>query len=291
MAGGSSDRCDSDAVLDQVAVAVRAIESELAADPNPDRELAAWRAYWSAKPVARRGAPPDIAHLADLFAGWLVERTRDGGSLVAALPIAREAAEQPRGDSPLARDLLEFITGFCDGSMSGEEWGRRLKKPRGSGRSRRPVKRAAVPAAVITVSTAESALRDMIRQRSGEGDAIDPRAAWEVFKAFAATAVAADPPEHLQSDLLLFEWGGGTLVLTLLWTRSGVSPTKSVPGSQRASRRPFSSCGPSRQSSPVTRSSRTGSSSQPARASLRHARPASCLASFFGSSRATRPPD
>jgi hypothetical protein len=218
MAGGSSNRCDSDAVLVQIAVAVRAIEAELAADPNPDREQAAWRAFWVAKQVAFRGTPPDVAHLADLFVGWLVERTRDGGSLVVALPIALEAAEHPHGDSPLARDLLEFVTGFCDGSMSGEEWGRRLKKPRGTGRGRHPVKRALVPAGTITISAAESMLRDMLGPRSDEGDAIDARAAWDAFKSFAKKAVAADPPEHLQSDDLLFEWGGGTMDFTRQFT-------------------------------------------------------------------------
>lgn len=138
-------RYDTEAVLAQIASTLRQIATDLAADPDENRPRAWMRASSGGK--LRRSADQetrDISHLADLFVHWLVERV-DRETLEASLPVALAAAEDPHGTSLLSRDLTEYVTGYCDGSMSDDEWYRRLKKPRGAGRPRRGLRRKTLP--------------------------------------------------------------------------------------------------------------------------------------------------
>lgn len=58
------------------------------------------------------------------------------------------------------------------------------------------------------MSEAEKVLRDLLGLGVAPNsfERLDPRTTWEVFKAFAARPCAADPPERLDGDDLLFQW-------------------------------------------------------------------------------------
>jgi hypothetical protein len=142
---------------------------------------------------------------------WLVRRA-DRATPTESLAAAIAAAEAAGSSEPLARDLQEFVTGYLDGSISDEEFGRRLKKPRAQGRSRKAQQTGRAPATDITVSTALARLQAMLADAglplADEFDHAppDPRGVWNVFKSFAALSSSADPPNRLDGDDILFEW-------------------------------------------------------------------------------------
>jgi hypothetical protein len=149
--------------------------------------------------LAKAGQGPEP--LAQLLAWWTVERA-DRATFAESLAAARAAAESRGSDAALAADLDEFVRGCLDGTIRDEAFLTRLKKPRRPDARRRRPPPAPVPPGAVAVSQAREALASMF----GAGP-IDPRAAWDVFTRFAARPVVADPPEGLESDLGLFQWG------------------------------------------------------------------------------------
>jgi hypothetical protein len=167
------------------------------------------------------GGPPerDPEIVAVHIASWLVEHA-DLPSPRLSLDAALAAAERRTPGNPLARDLVELVSGYVTGEISDEELARRELKPRGPGRRRRGFTPPPRPAGAIAVSSAERALRTMLAEAGVDGAVTDPGAAWQVFKAFASRPVAGDPPTHLVSDDFLFQWyldasgaGGGERIV------------------------------------------------------------------------------
>jgi hypothetical protein len=211
----STRRYDTGLVLHQIAQTVREIATEMAADADENRARAYVRANHSGKVrrIDTPGTSREVDHLADLFVHWLVERA-DGDTPDESISLALSATEDREG-SPLARDLIEYVTAYCDGSMSEDDWYRRLKKPRGSGRPRRRAQPPAEPANAIPVSAAAGTLQAMVDKASPP---LDARSAWEAFKAFAARPIVADGGERLQSDDLLFQSDRGSVDIVRQFT-------------------------------------------------------------------------
>jgi len=141
---------------------------------------------------------------------WLVARA-DRATPAESLAAAIAAAEATEATEELARDLHEFVAGYLDGSISDEEFTRRLKMPRAPRRSRSTRQLRGAPATDITVGTALTRLRTMLADAglalADEVDAVpDPRRVWDVFKSFAAMSSSAEPPDRLDADDMLFEW-------------------------------------------------------------------------------------
>ncbi len=142
---------------------------------------------------------------------WLVGRA-DRAIPTESLAAAIAAAQATESSGPLARDLHEFVAGYLDGSISGEEFSRRLKKPGVQERSRATQQTRGTSATDVTVATALTRLRSMLADADltleDEFDHAppDPRAVWDVFKSFAALSSSADPPNRLEGDDTLFEW-------------------------------------------------------------------------------------
>jgi hypothetical protein len=208
-------RYDTDAILSQIAVTMRAIATELALPSDEAPGTAYTRAYYSGRRKAETNTDDrSLAHMADLFVHWLTERVRiDDEPLQATFSIALAAAEDPEGDSQLARDLLEYVTGYCDGSISDDESYRRLKKPR-SGMRRRKPRPQPIPEGAITAGAAERTLREMLGLTEASQTTLDPRTSWDVFKEFAGLPAVAEPPNRLQSDDLLFQWDNASVDFT-----------------------------------------------------------------------------
>jgi hypothetical protein len=109
----------------------------------------------------------------------------------------------------LGRELREYVRGYLDGSISGEEDTRRQKHPRAK----------LVRQAEDSLTTSEPVASGPVAERAAVtltamlGDALskpDAQAAWEVFERFALLPFAPAAPERLDEalgDLLLFEWG------------------------------------------------------------------------------------
>jgi hypothetical protein len=150
---------------------------------------------------ARRQVP--VGEIAVGFAGWLIRRA-DRGDFSAAVRAAWLAANGSREQPVLGQELSEYVRGYLDGSISGEENNRRQNHPRAK------LTKAAAASTVTgdpVASAAAAALSEMLGEVSTAPDAL---AAWEVFKRFAEVQFEPEPPERLDEglgDLLLFEWG------------------------------------------------------------------------------------
>jgi hypothetical protein len=199
-------RCDADEILAQVVAVLAEIADSLAADSDENRVRANTRASMRAQHEALlRGQ-----HLSYFFASWLAERA-DAATPDASVKAAYEAASAIDEDSSLRRDLREYVTAYCDGTMSDDEWFQRLKKPRRPDSRRRPTKSERRPSGSLTVNTAEAALRAMLAEsdlRQGEFNTIRVAALpaiWSVFKAFIERPVFGDRDEVVAGDDFLFE--------------------------------------------------------------------------------------
>jgi hypothetical protein len=191
-------------VMQAVAQSLRAERDYLAETPD-DWIRASMRAQLDAtqRSIANGSQGPE--GLGDQLASWAIERA-DRPTRAESIEAALVAAATTSADDPLARDLDEFVRGYLDGTINDDEYLRRLRKPRAAKPTRRRARAVQLPAGALTVSQAERTLMAMIAE-AGVGDPPDPRAAWEVFKAFAARRVVANAPWQLDSDLGLFQWG------------------------------------------------------------------------------------
>jgi hypothetical protein len=139
------------------------------------------------------------------FARWLISRA-DRGDLAAAVRAAQQAANGTSEQHVLGEELREFVSGYLDGSISGEEAIRRWKHPRAT-----LTKSTAV--ANVTddpvASAAASVLARILAEVRPQESARPASVTWEAFKRFVALPFAPEAPESLdeEGDLLLFEWG------------------------------------------------------------------------------------
>ena len=205
MAPDRFHRFNESDVMEEIARILSDARRYLAEDPS--REVGALlRAQHDStrRSLARAGAGPES--LAALLAHWVVTRA-DRATFAESLDAGLAAAEGRDAADPLTRDLDQFARDYLGGQISGEEFVRRLKKPRATAARRTRRRRERVPAGAITVSRAQTTLEGMIAEARVERRRPNPRTTWDVFKAFAARRVVADPPGKLDSDLGLFQWG------------------------------------------------------------------------------------
>jgi hypothetical protein len=159
-----------------------------------------------------------ISHHADLIGHWLVARAEQP-TLSESLHVARLAAAGEPWGSDLPLDLADLLAGRAHGSISDDQFGRIIKKPKRGGRRPKPRRRkpVAVPPGSLTVSGAGEALQQVLDQLpAGAGFA----EVWETFNRFVARRVYGDAPERVvpTEELMLFECGPG------LDTTQGASP-------------------------------------------------------------------
>jgi hypothetical protein len=198
-------------VIDEIALILGDIARFYAEHPEaggaalfPALTVARWRD--ETRPTDQSGV--GVGHVAGLITPWLVERP-DREDFADNLAAAQQAVTGSPIEQRLAAELRGLVQGHLDGTISDDEFERRLKKPRRTPRRRPPKPRTRDPRA-IDLHAAESALRAMLDELDDDRLRREPRLVWETFKRFAAMPVAADAPERLaerDGDMLLFEWG------------------------------------------------------------------------------------
>jgi hypothetical protein len=141
----------------------------------------------------------DYGNLAGLILMWITSGRGNAEALDAAHQVLYASS-----DDPLRLKIYDLARRLETGDITWTEFLKIRKKGliRWPKPSARPSKKGAIP-----LTEAKATVAGMLVKATGSTDPPDARTAWDVFKSFAARAVAATPPAQVERDACLFQWG------------------------------------------------------------------------------------
>jgi hypothetical protein len=169
-------------------------------DPVPERSLLNALMRASSEAEQRAG---DSGKAASMIANWLIASTPESPG-VGSLDLALLRLDAPSALDRVGKTAHVLIQEYAAGEMDPDRFMRIINKPL----RRRLEQRVPVGDRIngLPIEEAESRLRSSLNE-TGVDAAREPRRAWDAFQRFAKTVVEAMPPQTIQHDTCLFQWG------------------------------------------------------------------------------------